>query len=438
MKRVLLGAISFCMLLSCSSHGDKKANVEYKYASMKDGILHLDLDKARKDSKQINISDLCDDIIYIPLEANKKCLISDSDSRLYKIDGEDLFIRDNGNLYHFNTKGEFLGQFGKKGRGINEFWCGDICLDKENNFVFAYDSSKKRVMKYDYSGKLLSDKLKCDFSTLMYVPTSKSFVGSKLYSLIKDDKNEYNILLEMNKKGDVVDKVVSKYYPDVFFNGVDNTGLSLLGSSIYSFRDNVYAQELASDTVFMKTNEGMKPHIILNNKDFESAFNSKEIGPSKITGMVISISSDIISGYSSVSAESDRFVFIGRNGNLHMYDKIERQFSISIPCTGGEHTASRYVYDKVKHKLSMSIPFGGDEDTDSSFFFNDMDGISHLKDIQLVNNEYLVTSIQAVDLLDYIEESKGNDSKYHKRLTELAKGMTGESNPVLVLARLKK
>jgi len=413
MKRVLFGVISICMLLSCSSHGDKKVNVAYKYASMKDGILHLDLDKSRKDSAQINISDLCDEIIYIPLETNNKCLISDSESRKYLIDGGDLFIRDNGNLYHFNTKGEFLGQFGKKGRGANEFVCGEICIDRDNKQLYAKAFSKNRLLEFDYNGKLLSEDIKCDLRSLMYESSSKSFLGTKHYALVKDDKYEYNILMEQNKKGKVFNKLKSKYFPDHFFKDVENTGLFLLGSTIYKYNDEVYFQELASDTVFMRGNAGLKAHVILNNNDFRPAFTSNEIGASKYPGVTIYCDSYFFSENSRVTGETDRFIFIGGCFNS-------------------------YVYDKNKRVLSMAKSFDGDENTSSYFFYNDMDNLAHISEPYLINNEYLVTSIQAVDLLDYLDESKDSDSKYYKRLAEIAKGMTEESNPVIMLARLKK
>jgi len=122
-----------------------------------------------------------------------------------------------------------------------------------------------------------------------------------------------------------------------------------------------------------------------------------------------------------VRGESSRFVFVDYYAEpSYVYDKKERTF-----------TCVDYYQEIVE----------GDKQINKYVYFNDMDGINHIEHTWVINNKYLLSKISAIDFLENLEKlnaSAKGDNKYLARLEEIAKGMTEESNPVIMLARLKK
>ena len=109
--------------------------------------------------------------------------------------------------------------------------------------------------------------------------------------------------------------------------------------------------------------------------------------------------------YPNIRGESDRFIFLeGMSDDSFFFDKKER----SLICI-----------DKSKDPKII--------------LFNDMDNVSHFSSLSVLNDKYLYKKINAIDLLEREDDQPINN----RRIKKIIKGLTEESNPVLVLARIK-
>ena len=87
-----------------------------------------------KHREQMKLSDICDSLIYIPLETKKESLLGGVSK--VKVDGDDVFINYYWGLYHFKINGDFVGQIGRKGRGPGEYICTGFCLNKKDKNIY--------------------------------------------------------------------------------------------------------------------------------------------------------------------------------------------------------------------------------------------------------------------------------------------------------------
>jgi len=411
----LISVLLFSLIcLSCSSQASKdkisKENIEveeYKYASMKDGILHLDLDKSRKHPREVKLSEICDSLIYIPLETKKGCLIKFIND--VQIDGDDIFVQDRGSLYHFDINGKFLGQLGKAGRGPGEYVCGGFCIDNVNKRVYAIANFRHRIYKFDYNQRLISSKLKSTqvLSRMCFNTKNNSIAASSWYMFWHNKNSHYPMLTEIDCQKNIETTLQSKYFPSNFFVDNSNAKFNTIGSNVYCYEDQIFFQEIANDTVFYKDRNVLNTHIILNNKDFVPPFVS-----------TIDFSSKALKAggfgkffYSKVVGESPRYVFCG--GYWAIYS---------------------FIYDKKRKELICNKIKG----TDSPQIVNDFDGVLDFKRSKVRSNRYLATYFQAERLIELAENISANKSIYTQKLGSIRENITEESNPIIVIGRLKK
>ena len=115
--------------------------------------------------------------------------------------------------------------------------------------------------------------------------------------------------------------------------------------------------------------------------------------------------------YATLAGETSRYMFFGAIPPLFIYDKEGKALS---------------CLKSAKN--------------DKNLIHNDIDKIFDFDDFfrRIKEEKYLYSMKRAYDFIEKVEESNGVDSKYSKRINEIKRGLKEESNPVLVLARLKK
>jgi len=419
------------IIISCTGKSVKKEVVvekPYKYASMKDSILHLDLLNSKKDSSVLKLSQIADSLIYIPLETKKECMLKNYINELY-IDGDNIFIQDGWYVYNYDISGKFKRQIGKVGRGIGECICTGMTVDKNLKRIYINANYKRRLFVYDYDGKFISNKARtrrrqqdvyfCNGDNVLYNTSSYVFF------LVEKDRTKYNPINIFNTKGKLLKSYKSKYFPDNFFVGGIGDRIVVSGAVKYEYKDKMYFQEIANDTLYCVNKDTIIPRLVLNSSACQKVpFNSERYHADPKVGMWW-----FTSGYkyfpARVTGESDRFIFLdGVAKPSYIYDKEERTVFCSEEYVEwvegdkpGEKKAERYTY------------------------MNDMDGVNHMSSDMVINNKYIVRVIDAVDFLsnvDKLKSEKNVDSKYLARLEEIAKSLEEESNPVMILAKLKK
>lgn len=420
---LFVAVIVTILSISCSGNSakqkvkeSKKVEKAYKYASMKDGILHLDLNEARKHPKKLKLSDICDSLIYIPLETRKECLLGKNLHEI-DIDGDNIFIQEGWNLFHFNMNGKFKSQVGKTGRGPGEYVCTGYCLNKRDKKLYAQACYQHKFLVFDYNDDLLSSELnfKNLFHSMRYDYINNAIVGAAYYFLGKRKDAKYYKIKDIKVDNNKVSVFKSNYFPKEYFVDQAKTRMNLVGSSTYSYKEEIFFQEIANDTLFKKSDSIMSPHIILNNYKFRPKFTSdKEFDIKEFIKDNDCFFKDF---YFSVTDESDRYVFAG-----NIYAK-----------------SGHFLFDKKEKKLTF-IEKPKDE---KNQIINNIDFVNDFNLGAVINNSYLRVRVDAADLIsnynDMLEAGKLDmNSKYTKALAKIVNNLTEESNPIIILARLKK
>jgi len=402
LRKTLFAILVLSLFYGCVGKSSKlivENEKQYKYASMKDGILHLDIDKSRHDSLMIDLSMICDTLIYIPLETNKKCLLGNHLNEFF-VDGDDIFIHMDLAAYRFKMNGNFVCQFGKLGRGPGEYSCTGLAINTDDKRVYSKANYRHRIYEFDYSGKFLSSKVKTSDwqNDMFYSPFDKTLLYSYSYSLStdKDLKTDYNILTAYDLKGKEKYILKSKYFPEKFF--VEGTGarIHVTGSTKYIYDNSLYFQEFASDTIFKKDKDTIVPYIVLNNYDFRKHLKSSMFHTKAKANSRMMWSYDRHPRFpSKVRGESSRYIFIDYYSEpSYVYDKKERTLS---------------CVNYYKEEVEGDKP--GEKKTLQYVYRNDMDGVNHIESSWIVNNKYLLSKIPALDFLDNLDKLKASKNE---------------------------
>ena len=113
---------------------------------------------------KILYSQLTDSVYYLTLNTLDSCLISGIE-KIYQ-DGDTLILKDTGRggVFVFSQQGKFIKQINYIGNGPEEFVeANSMAVDKENNLIYVYDISSRKINKYTYQGKFVESTEMNDF-----------------------------------------------------------------------------------------------------------------------------------------------------------------------------------------------------------------------------------------------------------------------------------
>lgn len=422
--RLLIGSFVISICFSCNTQANKNNNtssIKYKYASMKDGVLHLDLNEARKHPEELKLSEICDSLIYVPLETTNASLIGNIINDI-KIDGEDIFIRAGWRLLHFNKTGKFINQIGKTGRGPGEYVCGGFCIDKVKQRIFAIATYRHKILCFDYDGILLSDTLKIqpDQTNIHFNDSLNMFYFGYGYDLLCTDemnKHSYNIYTSVNLNTNKVQIHKSKYFPNEYGDKRAKFYVNYEGNIYYLYNNHFRYQEFSNDTLFEVDNGKSVAKLILNNKDFKprikfELFNelAQKIIKCKGNKYEAFTINDLSKEYNYVKGETVRYLFIGNN-EQYIYDKYKQR----LVC-----------YDELSSKQRKTIK-------------NDFDACFDLKSTSFFDRNTIIYTLSPEDFLAKSLDARMEMNRSNiNHLINNKKHITEESNPILIVAVLKK
>ena len=112
-------------------------------------IVKIDMDA---EEKVVNLSELTDSIVFVPLETNETSQFGNMDKLI--IDEERFIIVDkdvSSAVYVFDSEGHFCNKIGSKGRAGNEYVnLTDATVGNGN--VYIYDAYSKKIVCYAMDG----------------------------------------------------------------------------------------------------------------------------------------------------------------------------------------------------------------------------------------------------------------------------------------------
>ncbi len=227
-----------------------------------DGIYTIDL-RGVPDINEISLSEMADDITYIPLSNDSPIGDIYYNTYVYK-DHIVINGRDNG-VSLFDREGNFISQIGSKGRGPGEyFFCYNIAVDYEGKMVYVRDSREIKIYTFDgdfirsfdtsqHAGLHVSDSrgYKNFLNDIVYF-NSRLFV-----SVYISGGMAYNDWIVIDKSGNpLIEKL--NYIPDF-------ESYMGWGGVTYEYNNKIYYHNHYNDTLFSISSDlSFEPSIILD------------------------------------------------------------------------------------------------------------------------------------------------------------------------------
>jgi len=188
------------------------------------------------------ISELVKGIKYIQIKSNNKIF---SSLRHAVLDDDKIIVSEDQSVYVIDSTGGILSKIGVQGRGPEEYTQlngGLFQVDKTKNEILLPDMAGRKVLIYDYEGKL-----KRIIESKYYIDDAASLSDS-LYCLkvqpVQDDMKRAIAMVVVNRHGVVKNKFTSSLLSDFNFFALCN---------LEKQNDGVFYREPYNDTVYKIT-----------------------------------------------------------------------------------------------------------------------------------------------------------------------------------------
>jgi len=396
MRKVFV--LVFLALMSCKG--------EEKEQEIQNTLTVFDLDDLRPTVDKLKLSDIAENIEYIPLETRDDCLIGNINDIQF-ID-EFIFVYGVGDIFQFDHQGSFIRKLFRIGKGPGECYARDFAIDTDNSLVYIFDNYKYKYNIYSFDG---------DFISSFDDPNPNNNTGRHFMihnNQLVFEVADYYIPQSFIMSYDIGKReIVYKYknnYKEIDDSDVQKKKGYMWNSGLLrSFEDRILFKEKFCDTIFQTTDFiDVTPRYVfkignnaLSYKDFHTIF-LRDIIDKKF----------IVSYF-----ETSRYVFV--------------QISAFKPLS------YIWVFDKASNIITVkkaSTP----EDWNLENDFDTGPGISmaHIFGLGLHSGDYIYSYIEPFKL---IEALNSEDSPIEKdsRMYELAHQVNENDNPILVKIKLK-
>lgn len=355
----------------------------------------IDLYPAFKSSQTYPLSLVAESTEYIALEKTDDCLLGEHISGIY-FDDNSIFVFDFNNCFRFTRDGKFVNKIGKKGRGPGEYNRPmHITLDKEQNAIYIQD--KKRILKYGYNGDFLEEfLLGITTSNILHHKDDIFLVNRMMYSYAPPNDRFSIYFFSTDKKKHVARFKCPK--KDKIPFAIDNP-------IMYNYNKNTFIKDYWGDNIFkVEDPHNVFPYATLNtgklkhrDKDDKRPFTGKK---NKGDELVVSI---------TFISETDRYIFMGSNKGLFIFDKKNNITYCS-------------KYQKNGEKWSG--------------FTNDITGGPTFFAHSFPKYHFSENSLTTFNFpYEFFEEGVNTNNP---QIKELLKTLQPDDNPVIVLVKLKE
>jgi hypothetical protein len=152
-RRFFLIVSMAAMYVQCNhpvSHSDTEANENKKVSE------HISVIYDQAEELTVKLSELADNVEYVPLETNENSLIKYVNQ--LTVMKQHILVKDGCGYLLFSRQGKFICRVGSRGNGPGEFICGGrYDIDEENGRIYIWGIYEKRLYVYDLSGKFLKN-----------------------------------------------------------------------------------------------------------------------------------------------------------------------------------------------------------------------------------------------------------------------------------------
>lgn len=397
-KRNLLPAIGLLFLfLGCSPRQDDAVEIT-TVGNDKVAIIHVD---QISDQVEVKLTDLLDDLRFIPLEANDQCMF-DYAMRVYVGKEYILISTINKGILMFDQNGKFLSNLATHGKGPGELMDANrnIFVDEKNNRLYVTDFSlmKDRMIVYDiksghyniipiaHQGKEIGIRdIIVSNDSIMYI-TTMQVRGGKSDCPLFCQTTSGKLLWEIKKVNPL---------------GITDATIQLASGKI--FMNYLFIQ----DTTWLVEGDQLKPVLVITT-ELPRAFLEEKVG----------------NGYVGLNPVTDN-LFLGSQSFIKSVEYDERYQSNRSTYSDRQS----FTYD-VKSRRARSI----------GEVKNDFLGSNVKFYPQYHHNGLATVTYQAIDLLeiaDSVSKLPNINKELKKRLDGILETVGENDNPVLLVGKIK-
>jgi hypothetical protein len=375
-------------------------------------FLTLDFPSMLENKREITVSQIAENIKYIPLETNSNSLID----RIMdaKFTREFIFIKDSKNgLMQFTRDGKFIQKVGMRGKGPGEYlFMRNFSIDEKNRLIYLQSNEKQEILIYSFKGDYLKS---IPFNLEVY---KINWVRDSIFMSFSEPVtgNEKYVFMELNSNGDTL-QTIPNYYHWNYNLPFQRTIVYNNRTDFYLFENRLHFKGWYNDTVYTYNDRDQIVSIyFINLKEYKLPDELRVEKGSKQTNS---------SRYFwDCVTETRKYIII----------KYSSYFN---PLEETEITTGYIMYNK-EDKSGYNIEC---HDCNEQGFKNDFDG-GPLITPDYVNDSTLFRFIDAWELNQYIKSKEFLESKpIHPDLKEHLKNQflktTENQNPILMEIELK-
>ncbi len=370
----------FVFILSCSSSVESDVNESQKQQAS-DEFISYKLQEVERKGKW---SDIIKEIEITRLEETDQTLLSYV-FNLHMVGDQVVFSSgDDSDIYTFSKSGEFIQKMNRKGEGPEEYESIQG-LWMEGETVAIY-SRGKYIKRYSLEGDFISSE-NIDYRAGYILKYAKGYALDMYFATV-DDSLFYNVVtLDPQMKRNEV--LLPMKQPEGFSIRTSN-------STLTDYKTSFLYQRIMSDTVYLKTENGMEPMIHF---DFGSNWfwNSNDAKSNILDKM---FQSELT--WNQVSNVSPNYAYVSG--------------------MGGKGSGDTYLIDRTTNKMIKIVYSSVEEE---KYFLR----ISNLTDEGIIGS---MSSLEVATLLNELEDSQWSFTE-GTTLEEIE----SSENPVLVRVKLK-
>jgi hypothetical protein len=421
MKLNLTIILTICILLNYSCKETKNSVLrDISFHGRK--ITEINLDNIPSEVREFKLSELFSDFQAIPLETRPECVIGNTKIKFSKdfiFVGTQNFPRAS-KLYRFSKNGSFINEYGKEGRGPGEHQgympAKVIPLEEDTLLLANWLGSNDNSQIFSLNGSVRGEVIQPLYllGDIYEWSDNEWFSFGNCAGRPEFQRDSCKIIF-YNNDGKILKIIPRLKYPNIKIEDFTPSGGF---NSIYRYKNQWKTFIPGIDTIFKIVDKTLVPTEILIRGKNGMPYNSI-LAPDQLPGKF-----DL-----QILAETENNIFIQK----HVIKSAETnqykpgKWSVSIM-----PDYQLIIIDKISRKATYV------KLKDDTFQFLSDDILTFR--LEWTDNPRVFISVQATDYLKSIKDAKPVDgpSKEALRLKEELKGITENSNPVILTFFLKE
>lgn len=378
--------------------------------AIKSPIVSYNIENAVKNVEHVMLSDIANDIVYIPLETTKESIVANIRNIIFT--SEYILVEDDfEKLLLFNKDGKFLRRIGQKGNGPDEYLsANNIRISSSNEELYVFDGNRLKIMVFNLKTGKCTRK-----ATLNFIPSDFEFFNDTTLafycstaSFAFSQKNYHIFLVDTQHL-----KVTDSLYKENILQIKDLATIDYGFIKLYKDDNKLFCWDSNLDTVFYldESKKTIKSHVFQYDKyKMPAKYN---------------YNSDFLnvkhnSFYLNKLFETDKYFFLEGVYNM---------------------TYMRNILFNKNDQTSRNVVF--DYEIQDQGFINDIDGGIPFwpKGVARPNELYdYISPIILKRLLknDFFETIPVKNKEQNKQLKDALNNCNISDNPIIFIAKLKK